>query len=485
MLAATALSVALPAAAEPWAAPGDAQLRSDLSVLARAQLLDDLTTMWPMPWRGVAEELDDPIALARLPPYVRDAARRVRTRALAETASGYSAGAFLDATNRPALIRGFDSMGIGKGQAQGIAEWQNGGTSIHLQAGAIYGAARDSGTKFAADGSYIAQRIGAVTLYGGQVAHWWGPGWISALSYSTNARPIPQIGIASSMPHVFKTPLLSWIGPWRAEFHYGILDGPRVARHTLFNALRFTFNPAPGLEIGLARTQYLCGSGHPCNPLNSYFNLQNDGRLASDSNDQGVVDIKYANAIDGRPFEIYAQFMNEDSNPIVHSDTSYLVGASIWVPVAGTSVRLTGEYTSSIATRDLFSFKHVDYSVSYNNFKYPIDGSRYRGHTVGFSLDSDSRLASLQANFTDAADRNWTLGIHHALIARPLTFQPAGGALNVVTTAPVTINYAEAQVAVPTRYALFRVAARLQDDQPRPRSGFTGAIEASATLRFK
>ncbi len=46
------------------------------------------------------------------------------------------------------------------------------------------------------DDTYIAQQIGGVAVYAGYLTHWWGPGWISALSLSNNASPIPQIGIS-------------------------------------------------------------------------------------------------------------------------------------------------------------------------------------------------------------------------------------------------------------------------------------------------
>ena len=474
---AAALAGAVPAVAEPWASVGDSGLRSDITLLAQAGVLDSLTTHWPIPWTGVAAQLDDNATLARMPRYIQDAARRVRARAERDTAPGLRAGLLLEGTNRPALIRDFDALGNGKGQVQGIGDFNSGDTSVHLAVGAISGTPRDRG-RFAADGSVVAQRIGAVRVYAGEVAHWWGPGWVSALSYSNNARPIPQVGIASSMPHVFTTPLLSWIGPWRAEFMFGILDGPRIAPNTLFNGLRVSINPAPGLELGVARTQFLCGRGHSCNPLRDYFNFQNDASRASPTNDQGVFDFKYSNRVAGRPYEVYAQIMNEDSSPIKHSASSYLVGGSIWLPVGATALRLTGEYVSTISTLDLFSFNTPFYGVSYTNFQYP-DGARYRGRTVGFSLDSDSRLASLQAGLTDTAGRTYTVSLHHAIVSTPFT-----GTANPITTTPVTINYGEAKVSVPLRWADVRVAGRVQDDQPRPKRGFAAAFEASLVFHM-
>ena len=487
------LIVASPGHAAAWAEVGDAQLRSDVALLANAGLLENLTMQWPLPWRGVADALSDDVALMRKPRFIQEAARRVRSRALRETDTSFHSmhiDATVDGTNTPALIRGYDAQGIGKEQAQVVVDFnRDTGTTVHLAVGAIndarratgYNAQRDGGRlQVMGDGSYIAQRLGGAMVYAGLVDHWWGPGWISALSVSNNARPIPQIGIASSAPQAFKTPLLSWIGPWRAEFFVGVFDGnDRIAHNTLYNALRVTFAPVKGLEIGFTRTQMLCGSGHSCNPLKSYFSLRNDAGQINNNNDQANIDLRYTNAIAGHPFEIYTQAMNEDTNPFVHGFTSHLVGASVWVPVAANTARITAEYTSSIATEDIFSFGKVGYGISYNNSSYK-DGMRYRGRTLGFSLDSDSRLLTLQAALTDAKDRSYTLSLHRAHVSSTPT-----GAANILTPSPVAINYAEARVVVPTSFAQFSLSGRIQDDQPRPSHGFGGAIEAAITFHIR
>jgi hypothetical protein len=297
---------------------------------------------------------------------------------------------------------------------------------MHLAAGAINNARRAIGRngrrgggrlQVLGDGSYVAQKLGGAIVYAGLVHHWWGPGWISALSVSTNARPIPQIGIRQRCPTSIKMPLLRWLGPWRAEFLIGVMNGPdRIAHNILYNTLRVTFAPVKGLEIGFTRTQMLCGSGHGCNPLKSYLSLRNDNGQGNNNNDQANIDLRYTSSIAGHPFEIYTQAMNEDTNPFVHGFSSHLVVASVWVPVARNTARIMAEYTSSIATRDIFSFGNVGYGVSYNNSAYP-DGMRYRGRTLDFSLDSDSRLLTLQGAITDAKDRGYTLSLHRAHVS--------------------------------------------------------------------
>jgi len=58
------------------------------------------------------------------------------------------------------------------------------------------------------------------------------------------------------------------------------------------------------------------------------------------------------------------------------------------------------------------------------------------------------------------------------------------GAFNVLTSAPVHINMAEARVTLPWRVFKLDLAARLQDDQLRPRSGFAASVEAALHMAF-
>ena len=482
-VAIAAVMLAASASAAPWAEAGDAQLRSDIALLNNAGVIRVLTTQWPIPWSGIIDALTPSPALDAEPRYIQDAARRVRTRALRDTAQGSRVEHMIDATNRPALVRGFDAQGYGIAQAQETADITVCHGDLHVAVGAITGdrvtsGRRSGGVHFDADGSYLAQRIGTAEVYVGEVNHWWGPGWVSALSYSTNARPFPQIGIASAGTQGFNSKWLRWIGPWRAEAVVGLLDDTRIARHTLFDGVRFTFNPLKGLEIGFGRTQILCGNGHKCSLLDAVDLINNNGHPSKTAS-EGVFDFHYTSRIAGHPVEIYTQIMNEDSSPVTHSYSSYLVGLGGWFPVAGNTARITAEYVSNIATRNLFGFGNVGYGISYTDYKY-ADGLRYRGRDFGTSLDSDSRLFSLQTAMTDAGDRSYTLSLYHALVSRPQT-----GAANVLTPQPVTINYGEARVATPTRLGLFTIAGRVQDDQLRPSRGATAAVEASLKIRIR
>jgi hypothetical protein len=329
------------------------------------------------------------------------------------------------------------------------------------------------------DGSYIATKIGGALVYAGELSHWWGPGWMSALSLSNNARPMPQIGIERLGNSAFTWPVLRWLGPWQGEFFVGVLNDARVARNTVYDGLRFTFNPAPGLQIGIARTDMMCGAGHPCSPLRDYFSLANDPAHVNNTNDQGLFDVKYSRLIAGVPMEIYAQFMNEDSSPFTHSGTSHLVGGSVYLPVDGDApLRLTVEFADSISTTDMFSDTHL-YGFSYTNALYP-DGMRYRGRTIGLSLDDDSRLLSLQGAWSDSGGRFYELSLHHASIGNIHSV----GANIVSPLAPVSLNLVEARVTVPWRALKLDLAARYQDKEIPPKTGDAAAIEAALRVNL-
>jgi hypothetical protein len=395
-------------------------------------------------------------------------------------------GVVVDATNMPDVVRGFDALGRENIQGQVTAEWMGDTTTVRLQLGAQTTDRRDHQV-LVIDGSYVAQRVGNAAIYAGYMNHWWGPGWNSAMSLSTDARPFPQVGLMRLDTAPFSSSWLSWIGPWQAEFFIGWLDGKRVARNTLLDGLRFNFSPLPGLEIGLARLDELCGKGHPCKPLATYFDLRNDPSHGSRTNDEANIDVRYTGSLWDHMFSVYMQLMNEDTNPIVHSGTSHLFGLTTWVPVGATQIRLTAEYADSIATRNIFSFGEDLYGFSYHDLKYPGDGMRYRDRTLGFSLDTDSRLATLQASWIGPHDIVYTATYHHASIGSPRVpgIDPVDGSPdNVVTSSPVTINLAEVRVRIPFEHADFDLAARIQDDQPRPDHGFAAAIESQLRIRL-
>jgi hypothetical protein len=299
---------------------------------------------------------------------------------------------------------------------------------------------------------------------------------------------MPQIGFSRVQTTPLKTPWLSWLGPWQLEAFGGVLDGPRRDGLTGFVGVRFGFSPIRHLEIGVSRITELCGARYRCRPWIDYLNPMNDPTHINQTNDQLAFDAKYNGAFADFAYEVYVQAMNEDSNPLIHSGTSHLIGAAVWAPLAtpfgAVTGRFTAEYADSFATNDLWG-GGVQHGFAYNNGGY-LDGMRYRGRTLGFSLDSDSRLLSLQAAVVDDGANALSFTWHRAQISSAELAAMADPWVNAVSRAPVTVNIAEAHLTVPVDFREWRakidLVARLQDDQPRPKRGATGALELALTF---
>src|SRR6202012_1049618 len=93
------------------------QLRADIEVLANAGVIDSATITWPLPWKSILTRLKNG-NMAGEPDWIQAAATRVLAQAQAATAPGTSASLYLDATNKPSTVYGFDGMGRGDGVSQ-------------------------------------------------------------------------------------------------------------------------------------------------------------------------------------------------------------------------------------------------------------------------------------------------------------------------------------------------------------------------------
>jgi hypothetical protein len=494
-LAAVALSaVTCGARAEPWLEVGDRSVRSDLEIVAAAGLIDDVVTTWPIPKGQILQGLADQERLARQPEYVQEAAQHLLATFYqhADGLQPVGSGRF---TNRADVIRDFGTLARNDVDVRGGGEW-NGNW---FDAKALIGDQsrfNTHETRLSFDDSFVSARAGNWLFYGGWVQHWYGPGQVSSLVLSNNARPFPKVGLMRDNPHAFETPWLSWLGPWQFDTFVGVLDGPRVDANTIQAGVRLTFAPLPHTEIGITRMSQLCGQHHVCHPLTAEFHFQNSDSNTSPTSDQGAVDVKYTGTFRGVVISPYAQLMNRDNGPFTHSDTSYLVGTSLAGALGDGSARwrVTAEYTDTLPTFNWFSFGKLDYGDSYNDFKY-TDGKRYRGQSLGFSLDSDSRLFALVGLLTDKGGWTYRFAYYRANInseqlaglvpaVYPNQVYDPGVAYNAVSARPVQINQAESGLMIPHGRWRFELDLRAQDRQPYPRGGGLFSGEAGISYGF-
>lgn len=479
VLAVLALMAVAGARAEPWLEVGDRSVRSDVEILVAAGLIDGVVTTWPIPKGQILHGLSDQSRLEKQPAYVQAAAQRLLAyfyqHSEPEPLQPLASVRF---TNRADVIRDFGTTARNDVDVRGGAEWSGTWADAKLLVG-DQSQFNTHQTQLSFDDSFLSARAGNWLFYGGWVDQWYGPGWISALSLSNNARPTPKIGLMRDNPHAFETPWLSWLGPWQFNTFIGVLDGPRVDRNTLLAGVRLTFEPIHNLELGVARVSELCGTNHPCHPWSAEFHVQNTDQHPNPVNDEATADLKYTARLGDLIISPYIQLMNEDTGPFTHSATSYLFGDSLAGSFGdnGARWRVVAEYTDTVPTANWFSFGNKFYGAAYNDYKY-IDGWRYRGQSMGFSLDSDSRLFSLMGLLTDSRGWTYRLVYYRALISDselagslPPTSRANAGSFNAVSSEPVQYNQVEAGLSIPYRRLRFDFDVRGQDRQPYPHGG--------------
>lgn len=440
-LALAVLAAAAPAHGDPWLAPGDVGIRHDIELLADAGILRGPITTWPISWPDVARDALAVTSDARLSPDVADALMRIQRRARDASARGETGhGARISGAFEPIQLRGFASTPREEGELALRTGWLGDQVAVNLQANVV--ADPEDGHEFRADGSYIGVNIGNFMISAGYMERWWGPGWDGSLILSTNARPIPGLTLERNYSDAFKTPLLSWIGPWRASIAVGETEQHDVAvPRVRFLAARVNFKPRPWLEFGLTRTAQWCGENRPCD-----FETFGDLLLGQDNrSDDFSVDDEPGNQMAGYdmrlrspwrvlPLVVFTQWIGEDEAGGLPSKFLGLFGAELWGNSRLGSWRLRAEYTD---TACVFSQEQPEYGCAYRNSLYP-QGYTYHGRVIGSSMDNDSRMTTVAGSLTRTGGDILSISLRRVRLNRD-----GGG--HLLSDIPLDLNNAEMQ----------------------------------------
>jgi hypothetical protein len=387
-------SLCSPASADPWLAPGDEGVRSDIQLLADAGVLKGPVTTWPISWPDISRD-----ALAAdsrlLDSATQDALARVQRLARASMASGFGGvGVRAAAAHEPPAIRGFADTPREEGEAGLKASWLGDRFAANLQGTVVVDP--DDDREFRPDGSYLGVNIGNFMISAGWMERWWGPGWDSSLILSTNARPIPTLTIERSYADPFETKLLSWLGPWRASIAVGQTEEHEVARpNTRFFAARVNIRPVSWFELGVSRTAQWCGDGRPCgwksfaDMLVGNDNQEVDGSVdAQPGNQMAGYDLRMRSPWRRLPLAIYTQWIGEDEAGGLPSKFIGQFGLEAWAATPLGNARAHVEYSDTACN---FSREEPEFNCAYRNTLYP-QGYSYRGRNIGHPLDNDGRL---------------------------------------------------------------------------------------------
>ena len=379
---------AAPAVADPWIAPGDAQLRHDLELLADAGIVRAPLTAWPVSWGEIARDvsrrpLEEPLAA-----WLEAALARVRAAARdAERGRRVEGNAALAGSEQPMALRRFGYTPREEGELSVGLQYTGDRYAYRLQATAVVDA--DDGKTYRPDGSYVGMVLGNWLLHAGYIDRWWGPGWEGSLIYGNNARPIPSVTIERNYSDAIDHPWLSWVGRWRFAATMGQLEGDRNdAPHARFFGARLTWKPHPRFEFGLSRSAQWCGDGRPCG-ADVFWDLltgnDNDQPLEEQpGNQMAGYDLRWS--LPWAPLAVYMQAIGEDEAGVLPSKYIGLFGAEIWGGIGGSSWRAHVEYADTACS---FYESEPEFGCAYRNVIYS-DGYQYYDRSIGHAIDGDS-----------------------------------------------------------------------------------------------
>ncbi len=397
------------ALAGPWIDPGNAALRNDIQSLADAGVIDGPVTTWPLAWGDIVADLSADV-VEDLGPGERQALLRLRrAERLATGSSNYRRYGRIGAASRPQDLRTFEDTPREGVEARAAVEWTGLRFSYRLQATAVSGA--DDGRNWRADGSYAGVALGNYMVSIGQLERWWGPGHHGSLILGTNSRPIPAVAIRRNFSDPFQTRWLRWMGPWTVSGLWGQLEGGRTVPDARFFGLRLNFRPTPDLEIGLSRTAQWCGEGRPCDAgtfTDLLLGQDNRGENVTLDNEPGNqlagVDWRWRLPLT-TPLAWYGQLIGEDEAGGLPSRMIAQLGLESW----GYSQRLNGTWRAHLEFADTaaeFYKDPVRYDYAYEHFIYK-DGYRFRGRSIGHSMDNDGRMIGFGASLDTAEGDQW------------------------------------------------------------------------------
>ena len=269
---------------------------------------------------------------------------------------------------------------------------------------------------YSLDESSISTAFGRGRLYASVERRHWGPAWSNSLILDAGARPLPAVGWRKTDPRPFDTWLLSWLGPWNADFFAGELAERSGPRHPRLLGGRLQLMPVANLELGVSRAIQWGGSGRP-ETLRTFGKALlgiGDNTDAGNSNSQepgnqlAGFDFRYTFRLaETRSLAFYMQAIGEDEAGYRPSHYLGTFGADTGFRYAGASVRVFLEYANTTCSG---LFKSPLPGCAYRHYIY-TDGYTQLGDPLGHPAGGDVRLASLGA-YIDRGAWTGTLQLH-------------------------------------------------------------------------
>ncbi len=409
--------------AEPWAGPGDTRLRNDLQLLNDTGLINIPLTAWPVAWVDIYTSLTDN-QIGEISPEAWAAYSRVRRRARNEMGVGLTVFELAaSASENPRIVRSFENTPREEAEVTAGLSWVGERFSFNLRA--TYVDNPVDGDEVRPDGTYVGMKLGNWMLSAGWQERWWGPGRDGGTILSTNARPMPSVGIRriGSVPSESKW--FRWMGPWTLTSFMGQLDDERHVNDALLWGFRFSMRPLRGFEFGISRTAQWCGEGRKCD-LKTFFRMlngnDNQGANVDPEDEPGNqlagFDMRWSLPRE-IPLALYMQWTAEDTRDTGASLHQWLrqVGVEYWGTFGDLSHRTHLEVGDTLARFGGIGEGSKAPNSAYNHSIFRT-GYRYNGRSIGHSMDGDGLSYSIGSTLVQPDGHTWNFLLRQMEINR-------------------------------------------------------------------
>ena len=383
------LIYALNSQASPWIGTIEPQLQHDLQTLTEWGYIEAVTTSFPVPWKGIAEQLErlnesdlEPvavIALQRLKHYLTQLKNEKKR----------SFVTLYGATDKSRFTALDDNLAT-QAKLRFDTELYAGRWAANLAINYLPGGIKNL------DHSFVAYQFGDWNLRLGSIDQWWGPATSSSLIMSNNARPIPAIALSRAQASKSKDSWLSFLGPWYFTTQLGQLESDRFVADTKLLMTRFNFKPVAELEIGVSWLTMWGGEGQG-NGLNDLWDVVSlsaecanqqescqGNKKAIKGNHVAAVDFKYSFKLASVPLSIYGQLLAETRDAQkanLFGIATYFKGYRVYLESSDTNMTCSDNHAAAS-------------NCVYEDNVYQ-SGLRYHNRAIGSTFDSDAEMQSI------------------------------------------------------------------------------------------
>jgi len=407
--------------AAPWVEPDDLSLRNDIQLLADAGVISAPVTTYPLMWNAIKNDILS-ADISALSAMQRQALSHVRFNLKYSIKHSSTTKKSIYLTTNQNRFTSFSNSSFDQGDISLSQEVISGNFAGKIQTNYRLGLNDNpelhQGSKGNLDGSYLAYKLGNWIITGGAIERWWGPGIDTSLILSTNARTLPAISINRDSSDAFKTPWLSWIGPWSFTAQMAQLESKRAVPDALLWSTRATIRPFRGLELGTSWSFQWAGEGQPSS-MKDFFEIIFSGQECANGqsdcdpsldtylgNHLAGYDIRWSDTLFDLSYAIYLQTIGEDGSPNagIITDKANMYGIETRFILFNQRIFTNLEYTDTqtacggTGTTALNCFyEHGTYHSGY----------RYYHRTIGSTYDNDAQTLVATILIQTNAGNSW------------------------------------------------------------------------------